>query len=557
MNTTIQPAVMPGAACGITMLRRMENPPAPRSYAASISELSRLSRLDTNGTTMKSNEVYTNPTRMVASRYSSSTGMSVSPNFTSSAGRTPDSLSRIIQPRVRTVSLTQNGIRQMMNSSEPARPRASLAMIQAIGNASSSVKNVAITDMIAVRRKTCQYRGSAKKVLYCARLATYWRGPTRSRKDKIARSTCGNMIRAPSQSSAGASSNPSARRPCQRASAAPLGILSRRAVPRGKTDCAGGIEAEHHFFLRLEVGKLTRLGKRDAKFAAGLRFQQQNRRIRAVEQHALYLARMARLAGRQFGRGARKDGHFRAHENLDRVARVDRAAFERMHHPAVGGGDLRKYTVRVRRTAHDAIVGTDESGDERRLRPIVQVLRSTQLFESPVAHHADVIGQHQRFGLIVGYVHEGRAEGRLQLLELDFHVLAKLQIERSQGFVQQQQSGLQDEASSDGYALALAAGQLIDALIRGIAQSDAIQHGAAAFDSLGTAYPASSQAECDVLADRHHRKKRQLLKNHVYRAAVRCHIAHAPAADGDIAAVGRDEPGDHAQQSGLATSGGA
>ena len=56
---------------------------------------------------MKSKEVYTRPTRMVASRYKSSTGIAVRPSFTSKAGRTPDSLSRIIHPSVRTVSLTQ------------------------------------------------------------------------------------------------------------------------------------------------------------------------------------------------------------------------------------------------------------------------------------------------------------------------------------------------------------------------------------------------------------------------------------------------------------------
>ena len=69
------------------------------------------------------------------------------PSFTSSDGSTPDSRSRIIQPSVRTVSLTQNGIRHNMKSSELARPRASFAMIQAMGNASSSVRKVAITDM--------------------------------------------------------------------------------------------------------------------------------------------------------------------------------------------------------------------------------------------------------------------------------------------------------------------------------------------------------------------------------------------------------------------------
>src|SRR3984893_6697588 len=195
---------------------------------------------------------------MVASRYKSSTGTCVKPILTSKAGRTPDSLSNIIQPRLRTVSLTQNGIRQIMNNREPARPLASLAMIHATGNASSRVKRVAITDMTAVRRNTCQYRGSAKKVLYCARLATYWRGPTRSRNDSTARSTCGNMMRAPSQSSAGASNKPSARRPCQRGSMAVLRIL--RFGTRREAHRPGGIEAEHHFLLRLEVRKLPGLG---------------------------------------------------------------------------------------------------------------------------------------------------------------------------------------------------------------------------------------------------------------------------------------------------------
>ena len=78
------------------------------------------------------------------------------PSFTSKEGSTPDSRSRIIQPSVRTVSLTQNGIKHSMKSSELARPCASFAMIHAIGNASSSVKSVAMTDITAVRTNTCQ-----------------------------------------------------------------------------------------------------------------------------------------------------------------------------------------------------------------------------------------------------------------------------------------------------------------------------------------------------------------------------------------------------------------
>src|SRR5258708_4614674 len=232
---------------------------------------------------MKRSEVYTNPTRMVASRYRSSRGTAVRPSLTSKAGRTQDSLSNIIDPSVRTVSLTQNEIRQMMNNSEPARPGASFAMIQAMGNASSSVRKVAITDMTAVRRNTCQYRGSAKKVLYCVRLAAYWRGPTRSRTDSTARSTCGQMIRAPSQSRAGASNRPSARRPCQRGAQAGLSMLSRHSATRREAHRPGGVETEYHFLSRLQIRKLTGLGQGYAKFAPSACFLKKNRRIRPIE----------------------------------------------------------------------------------------------------------------------------------------------------------------------------------------------------------------------------------------------------------------------------------
>src|SRR3984893_2930110 len=229
---------------------------------------------------------------MVASRYRSSTGTCVKPTLTSNAGSTPDSLSNIIHPRVRTVSLTQNGIRQMMNNREPARPCASLAMIQATENATISVNRVAATDMPAVRRNTCQYRGSEKKVLYCARLGAYWWGPIRSRNDSTARSTCGNIMRAPSQSSAGASSRPSARRPCQRGSTAALFILSRRSGTRRKARRTGGIETEYHFLLGFQVRKLPGLGQRYAKFAARARLLHQHCRIRPIEQHALHFSGM-------------------------------------------------------------------------------------------------------------------------------------------------------------------------------------------------------------------------------------------------------------------------
>ncbi len=57
MNTTMLPAAMPGAACGSTICRRIDHALPPRSYAASISESSRLSSALISGTTMNSTDV--------------------------------------------------------------------------------------------------------------------------------------------------------------------------------------------------------------------------------------------------------------------------------------------------------------------------------------------------------------------------------------------------------------------------------------------------------------------------------------------------------------------
>ena len=82
----------------------------------------------------------------------------------------------------------------------------------------------------------------------------------------------------------------------------------------------------------------------------------------------------------------------------------------RADHPTVGGGDLHHRPILVGGAADDAVVGADESGHERRLRSVIQVLRRAQLFEATMTHHADVIRQHQGFRLIMSDVNERGAE---------------------------------------------------------------------------------------------------------------------------------------------------
>ena len=104
----------------------------------------------------------------------------------------------------------------------------------------------------------------------------------------------------------------------------------------------------------------------------------------------------------------------------------------------------------------------------------------------------------------MGDVDKSGAEGRLQLLELDLHVLAQLEVECAQRLVEQQQRGLQHQAAGNRHALALPARQLVHALVLHARQADTLQHGADFFDDVSAPQAAPSQAIADVFADRHH-----------------------------------------------------
>src|SRR2546421_11554363 len=219
---------------------------------------------------MNRSDVYTSPVNIVASWYRSSTGTALMPSLTSSAGRTPDSRSRINQPSARTVSLTQNGIRQTTKSSELARPRATLVITHAIGKATRSVNAVDITDIVAVRTNTCQYKGSVKNVRYCSKLARYSCGAIRSRNDSSASSSCGRTMSANSHRSAGASSSVNSSRRCRAPCTGASTMGARRGGRVGEADRALGVEAEEHPFADLEVRQSPGLRQSHSKLEAGV-----------------------------------------------------------------------------------------------------------------------------------------------------------------------------------------------------------------------------------------------------------------------------------------------
>ena len=92
---------------------------------------------------------------------------------------------------------------------------------------------------------------------------------------------------------------------------------------------------------------------------------------------------------------------------------------------------------------------------------LVDVLGRPALGDAAVVHHRDPVRHRQRLLLVVGDVDERDPDLALDLLELDLHLLAQLQVERAERLVEQQHRRPVDERAGQRDALALPARELV------------------------------------------------------------------------------------------------
>ena len=112
------------------------------------------------------------------------------------------------------------------------------------------------------------------------------------------------------------------------------------------------------------------------------------------------------------------------------------------------------------RAQMDDVRDADETGDERRRGPLVELSRPRHLLDEPLIHHRDPVGHRERFLLVVRDVHEGRLRLLLDVLELELHLLAQLQVERAERLVEQKRCRAVDERARQRNSLLLAAREL-------------------------------------------------------------------------------------------------
>ncbi len=145
----------------------------------------------------------------------------------------------------------------------------------------------------------------------------------------------------------------------------------------------------------------------------------------------------------------------------------------------------------------------------------------------------------------------------MQLGDLDAHLDAQAGVEVGERLVEQEDARVADDGAADGDALALAAGELLGLAVEQVGD---LQDAGRVLDprlgGLGVDL-RQLEAEAHVVVDGHVRVERVGLEHHRDAALGRRQVVDDLVADQQLARGDVLEPGDQAQQGGLAAARGA
>jgi len=196
----------------------------------------------------------------------------------------------------------------------------------------------------------------------------------------------------------------------------------------------------------------------------------------------------------------------------------------------------------------------DEAADEVRGGPVVDGDRRVYLQDLTLLHHRDAVAQAERLHLIVGHVDDGRLQLLQQALELRAHLQAQQRVQVAQRLVHQQHVGVVGDGARQGHPLALAAAQLGGVALQQLLDVEQLGGRLGPALDLGVGLVLHAQAERDVLEDGHVREDRVALEDHRDAALAHGQVGHVAAAEVDASPVHLLQPGDAAQQGGLAAA---
>lgn len=161
------------------------------------------------------------------------------------------------------------------------------------------------------------------------------------------------------------------------------------------------------------------------------------------------------------------------------------------------------------------------------------------------------VRQKRRLNEVVRHKHHRRPGLEPDSLELILQQRAGLGVKGAEGLVHEQDLGLEHQRTGDGRTLAHTARQLVGVLLGHVIQMHHAKGMRNLLAPLRLGHAMGAQAVFHVALQREPRKQRGILKHDGPPIARPGHLL-AKRLDGPL--VGRDEPGDHAEQCGLTAS---
>ena len=107
---------------------------------------------------------------------------------------------------------------------------------------------------------------------------------------------------------------------------------------------------------------------------------------------------------------------------------------------------------------------------------LVDLRRRADLLDPSLVEHGDAVAHRERLLLVVGDVDERDAEVALERLEEDLHLLAQLEVERAERFVEEEDRRPVDDRARQRDPLALAARELHRLAVAETRQADPLEH---------------------------------------------------------------------------------
>ena len=152
--------------------------------------------------------------------------------------------------------------------------------------------------------------------------------------------------------------------------------------------------------------------------------------------------------------------------------------------------------------------------------------------------------------------HENKsdAESTLQQLEFDLHFFAKLAVERTKRFVEQQHTRSVHEGPGNGDTLLLTTRHLTRLTLGQFAHLHHVEGFGDFCRDLRLRNTLLTQTVCHILGNGHVRKQCVVLKDGIDVTLVRRNALHVFAANADKARVGLFKTSKHSQGCGLATT---